>query len=256
MSPADHSSPSVQEGAEIHLAEHSAERPEREGTVMPDPSAADLVINDLSHEEDARELVVFDVEALQEGESPAVSGVAVSLVETDQSLISELASDTSDHSLSIDGATTRLDAIGTGVEVVVECPQCGLVCEGVDPRPTAAWFCPRCDYPLFFAAPVPPVAVNNAAARRRLPGTDGREMLAAEACWACGELNPPGLSYCGRCGSELVRPRLAPLEEPEPIVIESPPLIYVARRWPLILTGIAAGAVATVVAVLVAVGLG
>jgi hypothetical protein len=46
------------------------------------------------------------------------------------------------------------------------------------------------------------------------------------------------------------------LEEPEPIVIESPPLIYVARRWPLILTGVAAGAVATVVAVFVAVGLG
>lgn len=151
--------------------------------------------------------------------------------------------------------TTRLDTIGHGVEVVVECPQCGLVCEGVDPRPTAAWFCPRCDYPLFLAAPVPPAAISSDAARRRLPGTDGREVLAAEPCWACGEKNPAGLTHCTRCSSELVRPQLPPLEEPEPIIIEQPPLIYVARRWPLILTGAAAGTIATFVAVLLAIGL-
>lgn len=211
-------------------------RPEREGTVLDDPSAADLVIGDLAHEHDPSEVVAFDVEALQEGESPA-----------DPNLPAEI-------TLATESA--RIDTVGSGVDVTVECPQCGLICEGVDPRPTAAWFCPRCDYPLFFAAPVPPSEISSDAARRRLPGTDGREMLGAEPCWACGELNPTGLTYCGRCGSELVRPRLAPLEEPEPIIIEAPPLIYVARRWPLILAGVAGGIVATAVGVLIAIGLG
>jgi ribosomal protein L40E len=233
-------------------------RPEREGTVLADPSAADLVINDLTHEEDPLEVVVFDVEALQEGESPADPNLTVEIVVSDQTLITDLGADgSSGHSseITLAGDIAHIDAVGSGVEVTVECPQCGLVCEGVDPRPTAAWFCPRCDYPLFFAAPVPPSQVSSEAARRRLPGTDGREMLAADACWACGELNPPGMTYCGRCGSELVRPRLAPLEEPQPIIIEAPPLIYVARRWPLILTGVAAGIVTTIAGVLIAVGL-
>jgi hypothetical protein len=233
-------------------------RPEREGTVLADPSAADLVINDLTHEEAPREVVVFDVEALQEGESPADPNLTVEIVVTDQTLLTDLGADgSSAHSseLTLAADTARIDAVGTGADVTVECPQCGLFCEGVDPRPTAAWFCPRCDYPLFFATSVPSAQVSSDAARRRLPGTDGREMLVAEACWACGELNPPGLSYCGRCGSELVRPRLAPLEEPQPIIIESPPLIYVARRWPLILTGVATGTLATVVAVVIAIGL-
>jgi ribosomal protein L40E len=234
------------------------ERPEREGTVLADPSAADLVINDLTHEEAPREVVVFDVEALQEGESPADPNLLVEIVVTDQTLITDLGADgSSGHSseITLAGDTARIDAVGSGVEVTVECPQCGLICEGVDPRPTAAWFCPRCDYPLFFAAPVPPSQVSSEAARRRLPGTDGREMLVADACWACGELNPPRMTYCGRCGSELVRPRLAPLEEPQPIIIEAPPLIYVARRWPLILTGVAAGIVTTIAGVVIAVGL-
>jgi hypothetical protein len=233
------------------------QRPEREGTVLADASAADLVIGDIAHHEDPNEVVVFDVEALQEGESPADPNVTVEIAVTEDSLLIDLGAGDVGQSLEITPATetARIDASGTGMDVVVECPQCGLICEGVDPRPTAAWFCPRCDYPLFFAAPVPPALVTSDAARRRLPGTDGREMLAAEACWACGELNPPGLSYCGRCGSELVRPRLAPLEEPQPVIIESPPLIYVARRWPLILTGVATGTLVTVVAVLITFGL-
>lgn len=234
-------------------------RPEREGTVLDDPSAADLVIGDLAHEHDPSEVVVFDVEALQEGESPADPNLLVEMVVTDQSLIVDLGADDSSglsSEITVASETARIDTVGSGVDVTVECPQCGLICEGVDPRPTAAWFCPRCDYPLFFAAPVPPSEISSDAARRRLPGTDGREMLGAEPCWACGELNPTGLTYCGRCGSELVRPRLAPLEEPEPIIIEAPPLIYVARRWPLILAGVAGGIVATAVGVLIAIGLG
>lgn len=200
-----------------------------------------------SESDPSAEVVIFDVEALQDDAPDGVAG-------DDEDRDDEDRDDAVTEVLPAD-ETVRLDTIGHGVEVVVECPQCGLVCEGFDPRPTAAWFCPRCDYPLFLAAPVPPAAISSDAARRRLPGTDGREILAAEPCWACGEMNPAGLTHCTRCGSQLVRPQLPPLEEPQPIIIEQPPLIYVARRWPLILTGAAAGTIATFVAVLLAIGL-
>jgi uncharacterized paraquat-inducible protein A len=219
-----------------------------EGAVLAAPSTADLVIADLTEMSGSNEVVLFDVEALREGESPADPTTEVEILITEQSLIVDTPSEAVSH--------TRIDSFGSGKEVVVECPQCGLVCEGVDPRPTAAWFCPRCDYPLFLAAPVSPNKVPHEAVRRRLPGTDGREMMVAEPCWACGELNPPSLQYCARCGIESERPRLAPLEEAQPTVIDAPPLIYVARRWPLILTGVAAGAFATAVAVAIAIVLG
>jgi ribosomal protein L40E len=138
---------------------------------------------------------------------------------------------------------------GPGLDVVVECPGCGTICEGVDPRPTAAWFCPNCDYPLFLAAPAPPaIAANSGLARRRLPGTDGREVVAAAPCWACGERNPIGTLSCIRCNSQLVRPAPpAPLEsEVAPVETAAVPLIFVARRWPLLLGGALGGAIVTV----------
>ena len=159
---------------------------------------------------------------------------------------------TSDNPASTDGAV-RITEDEVGRNVVVECPGCGLVCEGVDPRPTAAWFCPNCDYPLFLAAPAPPaVAANSGLARRRLPGTDGREMVSAEACWACGERNPIGTTACQRCNSQLVRPTppvpLAP--EPSSVDTEVEPLIFVARRWPLILGGALGGSLLTLLIVI------
>lgn len=138
---------------------------------------------------------------------------------------------------------------GPGLDVVVECPGCGTICEGVDPRPTAAWFCPNCDYPLFLAAPAPPaIAANSGLARRRLPGTDGREVIAAAPCWACGERNPIGTLSCIRCNSQLVRPAPpAPLEtEAAPAETAAVPLIFVARRWPLLLGGALGGAIVTI----------
>lgn len=235
------------------------QRPEREGTVLSESSAAGLDINDLTHVEDFREVVVFDVEALEDDDAAADQGPALEIAVTEDSLIVDLGADQSPEGsvdLAVTTAVASAAAPRAGQLVVVECPQCGLLCEGVDPRPTAAWFCPTCDYPVFLAAPAPPAQVSSEAARRRLPGTDGREMLGAAGCWACGELNPPGMSYCARCGTEQVRPRLEPLVEPEPIIIESPPLIYVARRLPLILVGVAAGALATVAAVLVVIRFG
>ena len=152
---------------------------------------------------------------------------------------------------SSDREVAQLDVDGPGHTVVVECPGCGLLCEGVDPRPTAAWFCPNCDYPLFLAAPAPAaVTTNTALARRRLPGTDGREMLGADACWACGERNPPGTMNCMRCSSQLIRPTApAPLEAPAAEPAEVEPLVFVARRWPLVTGGALAGAVVALLAV-------
>ena len=146
---------------------------------------------------------------------------------------------------------THLGADGPGYNVLVECPGCGLLCEGVDPRPTAAWFCPNCDYPLFLADPAPPaVTTNTALARRRLPGTDGRELLGADACWACGERNPPGTMNCVRCGSQLIRPAPpAPLDVPTLEPADGEPLVFVARRWLLVTGGAVAGAVVALLAV-------
>ena len=155
------------------------------------------------------------------------------------------------------GAVRVTDDSEVGRNVVVECPGCGLVCEGVDPRPTAAWFCPNCDYPLFLAAPAPPaVAANSGLARRRLPGTDGREMVSAEACWACGERNPIGTTVCQRCNSQLVRPAPPVPLAAEPAAEETglEPLIFVARRWPLILGGALGGSLLTLLIVILAVG--
>jgi len=162
-----------------------------------------------------------------------------------------------DRSTATGGAVRVTDDSEVGRNVVVECPGCGLVCEGVDPRPTAAWFCPNCDYPLFLAAPAPPaVAANSGLARRRLPGTDGREMVSAEACWACGERNPIGTTVCQRCNSQLVRPAPpVPLAaEPAAEETEVEPLIFVARRWPLILGGALGGSLLTLLIVILAVG--
>jgi hypothetical protein len=93
-------------------------RPEREGTVLDDPSAADLVIGDITHESQPHEVAVFDVEALQEGESPADPNLPVEIVVTDQTLIADLGADgSSGHSSEITLATetARIDAVGSGV---------------------------------------------------------------------------------------------------------------------------------------------
>ena len=115
-------------------------------------------------------------------------------------------------------------------EVEVECPGCGLTVVGTDLRPTSSWFCPRCDYPLFLArrpaAPEPSGATRGA--RRRLPGTAGRTLTAAGACWNCGEWNEAGVSACLRCAATLPKPEapkvpaevIPPELEPELVEVE------------------------------------
>ena len=184
-------------------------------------------------------------------------GATVDATESQTDGVTESASDGPGESAASAAGVVRITEDEVGRNVVVECPGCGLVCEGVDPRPTAAWFCPTCDYPLFLAAPAPPaVAANSGLARRRLPGTDGREMVSAEACWACGERNPIGTTVCQRCNSQLVRPTppvpLAAERASEEAEVE--PLIFVARRWPLIVGGALGGSLLTLLIVILAVG--
>jgi len=215
----------------------------------------DLVIVPLN-DDDALDL--FDEETddpFATAEVPAVLGAEITIAEDDTAVID---SDPtmperigSGALISAGGeSAVHVGADGPGHEVVVECPGCGTICEGVDPRPTAAWFCPTCDYPLFLAAPAPPaVAANSGLARRRLPGTDGREVVASEPCWACGERNPIGTLSCVRCNSQLVRPAPPALLEPEsqPAETQAVPLVFVARRWALVLGGAFGGAVLTVI---------
>jgi hypothetical protein len=231
-----------------------------------DAADEDVVIVPVS--DDALELFDQDTEDPFAARLPVATGAPVGDDLTDEVTIAEY--DSHEHTVEVTSerlgtpavvspggtGTAHIGASGLGHEVVVECPGCGTVCEGADPRPTAAWFCPNCDYPLFLAAPAPPaVAANSGLARRRLPGTDGREVIASEPCWACGERNPMGSMSCIRCNSQLVRPTPpAPLEVEAPEVeVEAVPVILVARRWPLILGGALGGALLTVLVTLLVV---
>lgn len=134
-------------------------------------------------------------------------------------------------------------------EVELECPQCGLVLVGDSPRATAEWFCPRCDFPVFWASPPPPDVPAQPRARRRLPGTAGTDVLGAEPCWKCGEMNGPDSGACVRCIAPLPQP-VEHIREVE-VVVQTPipvPFLYTTASWPFVvaalLAGIAIGAVA------------
>lgn len=142
-------------------------------------------------------------------------------------------------------------AAGPAAEAELECPQCGLVLVGEAPRPTAAWFCPRCDFPVFWASPPPPVAPGQSRARRRLPGTAGTDVLGAEPCWKCGEMNGPDNGACVRCLAPLPRPvehvREVEVVVPTPIPV---PYVFETVSWPFVLAGLFAGAAIGIVVTL------
>ncbi len=142
--------------------------------------------------------------------------------------------------------------VGTG-EQEVDCPGCGLTLVGESPRPTAAWFCPRCDYPLFWAADDPPKQPPSRKARRRLPGTGGLIVLGAEPCWHCGEMLEPDDRECGRCAAVVPKPLaptvLVPEPYPEPVPVSVRPV-----TWPYIAAAACAGSSVAIVLTLWATG--
>jgi hypothetical protein len=143
-----------------------------------------------------------------------------------------------------------LDVITTrapGPEVEVECPGCGLLVVGNDPRASAEWFCPRCDYPLFFVQrPTPPEPDGaRRGARRRLPGVQGRVVSAAGPCWNCGEHQDAGVRECLRCAATLPKP-VPPTPGPfETVEVPEPELVEVeVMYWPPIVISVVGGFVA------------
>ncbi len=149
-------------------------------------------------------------------------------------------------------AVRPADGTVAGGEVEVECPGCGLLLVGNSPRPTAAWFCPRCDFPVFWASGSPDPAPAQRRARRRLPGTAGRDTLGAAPCWHCGEQNEPGSKTCIRCAASLPKPA-APA--PEPVVVERDRLVPApyavpSRAWPFVTAAVLGTAAVTISATL------
>jgi hypothetical protein len=105
------------------------------------------------------------------------------------------------------------------------CPSCGTAAELEGATRTAAEFCKKCDYPLFWA----PVPVTLASLEedgtaettlRRLPGAGGKRAVASVPCPTCAELNAPTSLVCHRCGGPMVLPDPEP--EPELEVEEEP----------------------------------
>jgi hypothetical protein len=145
-------------------------------------------------------------------------------------------------SASVSPKVTALE--GVGREVEMECPGCGLLVSGADPRPTAEWFCPRCDYPLFFMTQpaIPEVDGERRTARHRLPGVRGRTRTIAGACWNCGEWNEAGVTACLRCAATLPKPLPPQLGPFETVEVPEPELVEVeVMYWPPIVISVVGG---------------
>ena len=153
--------------------------------------------------------------------------------------------------------TTRDDASRT---IAITCPSCGetsslVVNDEGTPERAADAFCPKCDYPLFWARAegvAAPHPVDETG--RRLPATEGRLDVPAVVCWNCHEPNAVGQDRCWRCGVDLsgpppvIAPQPAPpAEPPPPPAVMEPPRPRL--RWPWILIGVLA-AIAVIALVL------
>jgi len=118
--------------------------------------------------------------------------------------------------------------------VAITCPECSASAMVELTRRDALDFCPRCDFPLFWARDQvvfsDPVDSNDDALRR-LPGTLGRVVIASTPCPHCNEPNLPTATLCVRCGLTLQasappappRPRQAPVPEPSMEPLEDAP---------------------------------
>ncbi|CAN5685215.1 hypothetical protein BH20ACT2_BH20ACT2_14510 [soil metagenome] len=98
-------------------------------------------------------------------------------------------------------------------------------------------FCPRCDYPLFWAAST--AAATSASGDlsdglRRLPGTAGRVTIGMISCWQCREPNPVTGAFCVRCGADLSGPPPAPAPPPPAPVVAPPAPPRLIWPWALL----------------------
>ena len=117
----------------------------------------------------------------------------------------------------------------------------------------ASFFCPQCDYPLFWARPssAPLSDEETDDARWRAPGASGSALSATLACPVCAELNTPVAVTCVRCGSSMTPPPpVTPPAPPPPapvVVVQAPPQLIPCNHpdtwWVVVLTAAATAAV-------------
>lgn len=140
----------------------------------------------------------------------------------------------------------------------ITCPSCGTVSHFEELARDASAFCRACDYPLFWVRPPRNEGEDSDGSEtglRRLPGTEGRVLLATLDCPECTEPNQVTATICIRCGADLhPTPPTLVLPVPEPVPVLEPEPEPPAKRaiWPWILLAIlAVAAVAALVVLLV-----
>ncbi len=126
----------------------------------------------------------------------------------------------------------------------IECPNCGALQEDFDDKRIANNFCSECDYPIFFdTLDESQRDSEDASARNRSPGVEGRSKQNWRECPACGEKNDRDALHCVRCGAFLSVPddeEVAPeTQEPEPAL--EPKMTSVVVTNPGLITGVIAG---------------
>lgn len=133
--------------------------------------------------------------------------------------------------VSVRGGAVPTSAPAPATTTLV-CPGCSVPATVTLSRRDADDFCPRCDYPLFWARREDAVGGPDGdveAARRRSPGTAGADRLVSVPCPACAELNVPGEEWCQRCGADMTPP---PPPLPVPVPLPEPEAAVVPAREP------------------------
>jgi hypothetical protein len=121
--------------------------------------------------------------------------------------------------------------------VSITCPECSAAAMVELTRRDALDFCPRCDFPLFWARDQvvfsDPIDSNDDALRR-LPGTLGRVVIASVPCPHCNEPNLPTATLCVRCGLSMQASAAPPPPPPRPVPLPEPPMAPLedeTSRW-------------------------
>lgn len=111
--------------------------------------------------------------------------------------------------------------------IAITCPDCGASAMVELTRRDALDFCPRCDFPLFWARDQVVIGEpidSNDDALRRLPGTLGRVVIASSPCPHCNEPNLPTATLCVRCGLSLQASAPPSPPQPRQITLPEPPM--------------------------------